>query len=439
MITREILRIAIPNILSTLSVPLLGIASTFIIACCSGDAAHNIGQLSIGVAIINFIYWNCGCLKMGTTGLTAQAFGAKDSREVSRMLFRSVGIALVLGVILLVTNPLVSSYGVDLMGGGSDATIYVFIRTWSLPAGIIIYALQGWFAGVQNAVIPMVISLVVNISNVVAGLLFAIHLEMNIEGLAYATVVSQWLGVVVGLVLLLIYYRGYIIKLTFIELFQRKVIARFFEINLDVVVKILCIGFVYSFFTAASARMESDLTLAVNSILLQLFTLYSYISDGLADATESLTGRYIGAKDQRSLREVIKRSALFSLIISLSFVVLYTTSWREIITLLINEGNNFEAMLEHASEYIGWIMVIPIVALFPFLMEGILCGSTKTRILRNSTVLSTLLFFAIFYIFLPLMGNDALWLAFSSYMLLRSIMQYLMTDRLRAVYSCAKS
>ncbi len=183
--------------------------------------------------------------------------------------------------------------------------------------------------------------------------------------------------------------------------------------------------------------MDNELTLAVNAILLQLFTIYSYISDGLADAAESLTGRFIGARDRTSLKKYIRRCAAYSLCISLFFVLLYVGGWRQMLSLLVDNGGQRDEVIEYASRYIGWIMVIPITASFPFLMDGIMSGATYTTIMRNSMIISSAGFFAIYYIFVSFLGNDALWLAFSSYMLLRSLIQYAMTDGLQRVYNRA--
>lgn len=438
MINRDIFRIAIPNILSTITIPMMGIASTAIAARCSDDAVHSIGQLSIGVAIINFIYWNCGFLKMGTTGLTAQAFGAQNRSEITNMIYRSVGIALLLGITILIFSPLISWLGIDMMGGGEDAREYVRIRLWALPAGIIIYAIQGWFAGMQNALIPFIIAMVVNCANIGVSIFLSIYNGMELSGLAYACVVAQWSGVSVALAFIFIFYRQYLVRVAIGELFQRRAILRFFEINRDIVIRILCVGCVYSFFTAASSRMDNELTLAVNTLLLQMFTIYSYISDGLADAAESLTGRFIGARDELSLKRYIKRCAIYSICISAFFVVLYVGGWQQLLMLLVDNNDQQGDVIAHASEYIGWIMVIPITASFPFMMDGILSGATYTHIMRNSMIISTAAFFSIYYIFVSFMGNNALWLAFSSYMLLRSLVQYIMTNKLRRVYDCAK-
>jgi MATE family multidrug resistance protein len=211
----------------------------------------------------------------------------------------------------------------------------------------------------------------------------------------------------------------------------------FFAVNGDIIIRTFCIVSVYTFFTAASARMESDIVLAVNTMLLQMFTLFSYMNDGFAYAAEALTGRFIGAKDEHSLRRCIRRCVVWALGTAVVCIVVYVGWWQQIIAMFVGEESQLADILAVAREYIGWVIAIPMAAALPFLMDGIMVGATLTRILRNSMLVSTVAYFAIYYGLHPLIGNNALWLAFTAYMALRGVAQYFMSGRLNMVYGKA--
>jgi MATE family multidrug resistance protein len=213
----------------------------------------------------------------------------------------------------------------------------------------------------------------------------------------------------------------------------------FFLINRDIIVRTLCIVATYTFFTAASARMGDDNILAVNTILLQLFTLFSYMNDGFAYAAEALTGRFIGAKDEPSLRDAVKKCVIWCLVVAIIYIGVYIGWWRDLLMLFISsDAQDAEVLLDYAGRYIGWIIAIPLAAAMPFVMDGIMVGATQSRIMRDSMILSTIAYFALFYAFKPLIGNNALWLAFSSYMFLRGALQYFMSARLKKIYQQAR-
>ncbi|MFI3282272.1 MAG: MATE family efflux transporter [Rikenellaceae bacterium] len=433
---REILRIAAPNIISNITVPLMGIISTAIAGRCGSDSAASIGQLAIGVSIFNFIYWNCSFVRMGTSGITAQAYGAGDFAETTRMLFRALFVGFVLGIMVLLFKDLLAEGAVRLMGGGEMSLEYVRARIWAVPAGIMLFSFHGWYTGMQNATIPMTTALLVNIVHMAMSFYLALNLDMGIVGIAYASVIAQWVGVVVAAAMLFISYRKKLVSVCVREVFNMEAMSKFFGVNRDIIIRTFCIVCVYTFFTAISARMDNPTTLAVNTLLLQLFTLFSYMTDGFAYAAEALTGRFIGAKDSVSLKRAIERCVVWSVIVSIIYVSIYSISWRELLSLFIGDGADREDILHLAGEYIGWIMVIPLAGAFPFLMDGVMVGASFTSVMRNSMIVAAASYFVIYYLFYPLIGNNALWLAFTSFMMLRGVVQYLMTNRLKSVYSC---
>ncbi len=431
---REILRIALPNIVSNITVPLMGIVSTAIAGHWGEDSAATIGALAIGVSIFNFIYWNCSFVRMGTSGLTAQAFGAGNWRECTNMLARALSVSVVMGFAMLALQWPIGEAALWAMNGSEMTREYFYARIWAVPAGIMLFGFNGWFTGMQNAVIPMFTAVTVNIIHIVCSLWFAFGFDMGIVGIAYASVLAQWSGVALSAVLLVVRYRHLLTSISWREVVDATQLKTFFIINRDIMLRTLCIVAVYTFFTAASARMEDSALLAVNTLLLQLFTLFSYMNDGFAYAAEALTGRFIGARDVLSLRKALRGCIAWGTLVSVVFVGIYLGWWRELVGLFVDgDGEDAVRIVELAGRYIIWIIVIPIASAMPFIMDGIMVGATETRVMRNSMFWSTVAYFAIYYGLYPFIGNNALWMAFTLYMFLRGVLQYLMTGSLKRI------
>ena len=435
---REILRIALPNIISNITVPIMGIAGTMI-AGHLGDSVATIGALAIGVSIFNFIYWNCSFIRMGTSGITAQAFGAGDNRTTTLMLARAVVVSLVVGLLAIILQRPLGLGALAIMNGNELVSDYFFARIWAVPAGVLLFGLNGWLTGMQNAIIPMIVAVLVNTIHVAFSIWFAFPLGMGIVGIAYASVVAQGTGVIITAAFTWWHFRKSFVAIKWREVIDMQAMKEFFLINRDIIVRTLCIVATYTFFTAASARMGDDNILAVNTILLQLFTLFSYMNDGFAYAAEALTGRFIGARDVGSLRKAVRGCVIWCLVVAIIYIGVYIGWWRDLLMLFISsDAQDAEVLLDYAGRYIGWIIAIPLAAAMPFVMDGIMVGATQSRIMRDSMILSTIAYFALFYAFKPIIGNNALWLAFSSYMFLRGALQYFMSHRLHKIYDQAK-
>ncbi len=435
---REILRIALPNIISNITVPIMGIAGTMIAGHIDGDSTSNIGALAIGVSIFNFIYWNCGFIRMGTSGITAQAYGAGNSRATTLMLARAVAVSLIVGLAVTILQYPIGTGALRIMNGNDMVAEYFFARIWAVPAGVLLFGLNGWLTGMQNAVIPMIVAITMNIIHIAFSIWFAFDLEMGITGIAYASVVAQWTGMAATAFIIWIHYRHRFTGITIREVMDLRAMREFFAINRDIIIRTLCIVATYTFFTAASARMGDDVILAVNTILLQMFTLFSYMNDGFACAAEALTGRFIGARDPKALRDCIRKCMMWCLIVGVIYVGIYVGWWRELLELFITDDADAQLIVEYAGRYIGWIIVIPIAAAMPFVMDGIMVGATQSRIMRDSMILSTAAYFVIFYAMNSTMGNNALWLAFTLYMFLRGALQFIMSGHLHKIYSQAE-
>jgi MATE family multidrug resistance protein len=259
---------------------------------------------------------------------------------------------------------------------------------------------------------------------------------LGIEGIAYASVASQWIGVVIAVALLLIFFRRKLQRISVSEIFDVDGMKRFFKVNGDIVVRTFCNVCVYTFFTAASARMGNAAILAVNTILMQLLMLFSYMNDGFAYAAEAMTGRFIGAKDLPSLKKCLRYCSVWTFVTAIISIVLYLAGWRELFTAFLGSASAQELadVLAVAREYLWWIVIIPIFAALPFMLDGVMAGATLTRVMRNTMIVAASIFFGVFFALKDTIGNDALWLAFTLYIVLRLILQYFMSDRLRDIY-----
>ena len=304
---RQILHIALPSIVSNITVPLLGLIDVSIVGHLG--AASYIGAIAVGGMLFNMIYWLFGFLRMGTGGLTAQAYGRHDLQEVTRILLRSLSISLLLALALLLLQYPIRNIAFMCMDTSKEvrqlATLYFHICIWGAPATLGLYGFTGWYIGMQNSRFPMFIAITQNIVNIAASLFFVFVLKMKVEGVALGTLVAQYAGLGMACLLWLAYYRPLRKYLRQKALFDRMEMKRFFQVNRDIFFRTLCLIAVTVFFTSTGAAY-GDVVLAVNALLMQLFTLYSYFMDGFAYAGEALTGKYIGAKDNQSLRLTIR-------------------------------------------------------------------------------------------------------------------------------------
>lgn len=289
----------------------------------------------------------------------------------------------------------------------------------------------------QNAIIPMVVAIFVNLLHIVLSYYMAMGCDMGILGIAYASVIAQWSGVVLSVILLVTRYGKMLILRGLTGVFAWEPLKEFFCVNRDIIIRSFCNVCVYSFFTASSARMGDKNLLAVNTLLLELFTMFSYMTDGFAYAAEAMTGRFVGARDRESLVRCIYLCIRWSLMIALIFVVIYVAGWRSILGLFMSEGESGAAVLELAGHYIGWIILVPLACALPFLFDGIMVGATLTHVMRNSMILAATGFFVIYFALHPFLGNNALWLAFILFIVMRGGFQYIMTRRLQDIFDKA--
>ena len=420
---RKILQLAIPSIVSNITVPLLGLVDVAIVGHL-GSASY-IGAIAVGGMLFNMIYWIFGFLRMGTSGMTAQAYGKRDLTEVVRTLLRAVGVGLLISLGLwILQSPILRGAFVLIDAteeGKRWASLYFNICIWGAPAILGLYGFAGWFIGMQNSRFPMFIAITQNIVNIAASLCFVFVLGMKVEGVALGTLIAQYAGLFMAFALWLKYYGRLKAYIDWNGLWGGEEMRRFFSVNSDIFFRTLCLVAVTTFFTSTGAR-QGDVILAVNTLLMQLFTLFSYIMDGFAYAGEALAGRFIGAKNDVGLRRCIRLLFLWGIGLSLSFTILYAFLGRDFLGLLTNDTSVIEA----SGDYFYWVLAIPLCGFSAFLWDGIFIGATATRQMLYSMLVASATFFIIYYLFYRSMGNHALWMAFLGYLSLRGGMQWIL-------------
>ena len=426
---RRILQLALPSIVSNITVPLLGLVDVAIVG--HFGAAAYIGAIAVGGMLFNILYWLFGFLRMGTSGMTSQALGRRDLAEVTRVLLRSLGVGVGIALLLVLLQYPIQQIAFALLDTSAEvetlATLYFRICIWGAPAVLGLYGFSGWFIGMQNSRTPMTVSIISNVVNVVFSWLFAFRFDMGIAGVAWGTVVAQYTGVAVSWIFWGVYYGRLRRYVSLKDSIRLKSMTRFFHINKDIFLRTLCLVVAYTFFTAASSRF-GDTVLATNTLLMQLFTLFSYMSDGFAYAAESLAGRYIGAGNRRLLRDAIRKLFVWSFGIAVAYVLVYLVGWRGILS-IFNPDADVLAMARH---YIWWVIAIPLVGCVPFLVDGILLGATNTKVLRNTVAISMAGYFVLYYSTVGTVGNNAVWLAFVGFIALRGILLMIATHNLNA-------
>ena len=420
---RKILQLAIPSIVSNITVPLLGLVDVAIVGHL-GSASY-IGAIAVGGMLFNMIYWIFGFLRMGTSGMTAQAYGKRDLTEVVRTLLRAVGVGLLISLGLWILQSPILRGAFVLIDATEEvkrwASLYFNICIWGAPAVLGLYGFAGWFIGMQNSRFPMFIAIAQNIVNIAASLCFVFVLGMKVEGVALGTLIAQYAGLFMAFALWLKYYKRLKAYIDWNGLWGREAMRRFFSVNSDIFFRTLCLVAVTTFFTSTGAR-QGDVILAVNTLLMQLFTLFSYIMDGFAYAGEALAGRFIGAKNDVGLRKCLRLLFLWGIGLSLSFTILYALGGKNFLGLLTNDTSVIEA----SGDYFYWVLAIPLCGFSAFLWDGIFIGATATRQMLYSMLVASGTFFIMYYLFYQSMGNHALWMAFLWYLSLRGGMQWVL-------------
>ena len=423
---KQILQLAVPSIISNITVPLLGLVDVAIVGHI-GDASY-IGAIAVGSMLFNVIYWLFGFLRMGTSGMTSQALGRRNFAEVMRLLVRSLSVGVGIGLLFFIFQKLVIGCGLWAMSPEANvldlARRYCYVCIWGAPAVLGLYGFNGWYIGMQNTRIPMVVSLIQNVVNIVVSLVLVFCCHLTVEGVALGTVIAQWWEFLMAVVLARIYY-GRLARYDFkAGLFAIEPLKHFFSLNRDIFLRTVCLVAVNLFFTAAGSR-ESTIVLAVNTLLMTLFTIFSYFMDGFAYAAEAVSGKYYGAGNREAFREVVKRTMGFGVVVAILFTLLYIVGGENFLSLLTSDRQVVAA----AGSYLGWAVLIPMAGMSAFVFDGIFVGITQSKSMLCSTAVASASFFGMYFALHPLLGNHALWLAFILYLVLRGIVLFVIYRR----------
>ena len=422
---KEILRLAIPNIISNVSVPLLSTVDTALMGRMS---ELHLGAIGLGTMLFNFLYWNFGFLRMSSTGLTAQAYGREDEEAIIHNLLRALIVAGVLGVLMLLFQKPIGEAGMYLLNAAGDqyqlVAQYFFIRIWAAPATLGLFAIMGWYFGMQNAIFPLILTVFINIVNIVLSFYFVRTLGMDISGVAWGTVAAQYAGFLFAFVLFFVKYQSYLSNVTISELFSTKPLLHFLNINKDIFIRTLCLTFVFAFFYSRSA-IGGELILAVNVILLQFLNWMSYGVDGFAYAAESLVGKYKGAENKQGVYKAVRFSFGWGFVLAMLFTFSFWV-WGDAIMHIFTDK---ETVIAAAQSYFFWILILPVVGFSCYVWDGIYIGLTASKAMRNCMLLALALFGIAYYFITPYFPIHGLWFSLLMFLGARGLFQWFLFSR----------
>ncbi len=417
---RQILGLALPAIVANITTPLLSLVDVAIVGHL-GSAVY-VGAIAVGGSIFSMLYWLFGFLRFGTSGLTAQALGRGSARQTSLLLQRSLLKALGFGIILITAHYPLGHAALSFMDTDADtagkAWLYFSILIYGAPASLATFALTGWFVGMQDTRTPMWISLLVNVVNITASLILVYAMDYDLAGVAYGTLLAQWTGFIVSAATCAIHYKVRPQPLS--ELLHVSELKTFFKVNTDIFLRTVCLIAVTVWFTRTGAGL-GPVMLAVNTLLMQFFILFSYIMDGFAFAGEAICGKSYGASDSHSLNRQIHRLLQWGLALATVFTAGYALGGQYLIALLTNDSG----VIETAEKYRLWAAGIPLAGFMAFTWDGVLTGVTRTRLMLGTMSAASAIFFILYLLLFPAIGNHGLWTAFLAYLFTRGCLQHI--------------
>jgi MATE family multidrug resistance protein len=383
------------------------------------EEVYYLGALAVGSVIFNFIFWGFGFLRMGTTGLTAQEYGRRDRVKMMMILARVQFLALLIGLaILLLQSPIamLSLWLIDSTQEVAEYTrVYYDIRILTAPGVLALYGINGWFLGMQNAKFPMIITIVLNMLNIAFNVWFIYGLGMHVDGVAWGTLVSTYLALLLAIFLFLRRYKKYLSDYKQELLLNVEELKKYFSVNRDIFIRTLCLIFTFSFFTAVSAQ-QGDLILAANTILLQLWFIVSYGIDGFAYAAESLVGRFKGSLEENKLTKAVWYNIGWGLFLGLMGSLAYALFGNQILYIFTDKAD----VIAVAKSVLFWTILAPLVSSFCYILDGVYIGATETKPMRNTMIVATfLVFLPTYYGATYLFGKHGLWLAMVLFMITR--------------------
>lgn len=415
---RRVFLLAIPLILSNLTQPLLSMVDTILSGHLPSPAV--LGGVAVGGIFFNSIYWTFGFLRMATTGLVAQSLGAGDEDQLLHHFGRALLTALLIGALILaLQKPLISS-ALTLLGASAaarqNALVYCTIRIWSAPAALANYTILGYLLGRQRARTALLLQAVINLVNMAVALTLVLWRHWGVAGIATATMTAEWVGCLLGFALMLA-GGARLGHLRWTELIDSGRVRQLFVLNRDILLRTLSLVAAYFWFTRTGAR-AGDAILAANAVLINFLWIAAYGLDGFANATEALVGEAIGARRVADFRAVLKASSVSAFTVAAVTSLLYLIFGHRIIAVFTNQ----EAIRLLAGRFLPWLVVLPMVAVWSFLLDGVFIGATRARELRDSMLISLIGFLVLAVVLTAYFGNHGLWCAMLAFMALRATM-----------------
>jgi len=415
---RAVWRIAAPMIVSSVTVPLLGMVDTAVMGHL--PESYYLGAVAVGATIFSVLFMGLNFLRMGTTGVTAQGYGAADNAVVREALGQSLLTALLLSTMIIALQRPIIEMSLSLLAPSSEVNLYTreyfAIRVWSAPASLGNFVLIGWLIGMHNARGPLAIMLIVNLTNIVLDLIFVLLIGMTASGVALATLFAELIGFAIGTVFVRAELNNHPGSWAQTRLFDPKRYKRLLNINANLFLRTMALMFVFAFITAQGARM-GDVILAVNALLMNFQLFLSYALDGIAYSAEALVGKAIGSRDRNGMLLAVKRSLQWSLLFSCLFCVVYLVAGEYIIDLL----TSIDSIRLAAREYLPWLVIAPLISVWSFLYDGVYVGATRSKEMMVVMVGSMLLVFLPTWFIFGTLGNHGLWLSFSMFMAARGL------------------
>lgn len=420
-------RIAAPMILSNISIPLVGITDTVITGHLENP--EYIASIAVATTIIGFFIASMNFLRMGTTGITAQYFGAQNLNGLRVILGQALVVALLISFLVLLLRSDINKIGLMLIGSNESvayyASQYFYIRIWGIPATLINFSLIGWFIGLQNASAPLKMVIATNITNIVLSLTFVLIFNMQINGIALASVIAEIIGMLIGFKYIkneLVKYPG---EWLYKNIFRLSAYKRFIKINTNIFIRTIALIFTFALITAQGARY-GGIILGANAILMNFQTLLAYVLDGFAHAAEALVGRAVGKRDSQLFKSAVYICLKWSVYIAIIFTLFYAVAGKHLISLMTHH----QIIRDTAIEYLPWIIISPIVSVWSFLYDGVFVGATRSKDMRNAMLGSLFLVFLPSWYLLQPLGNHGLWLAFTLFMFSRGLSMHLLYKRI---------
>ncbi len=415
---RDVWRIAAPMILSNVSVPLLGMVDTGVTGHLESSAY--LGAVAIGGTIFSILYMSMNFLRMGTTGIAAQSYGAGDNDGLRVSLGQALLVSVAIAALILLLQAPIATLALALLGGDTEtqrhAAEYFFVRVWSAPGTLANFALIGWFLGTQNARVPLLIFLTINVTNIVLDLVFVVVLGMKVEGVALASVVAEYSGLAVGGSFAVAALRRREGHWPMARLTNLAAYRAFFSVNANLFVRTLALLGTFAFITAQGARLGPAI-LAANAVLMNFQHLTSFGLDGIAHAAEALVGKAVGQKNDKSLDHAVRLTLRWSLLFALGFALAYAATGPLIVRIL----TDLPDVRATAMTYLPWLIASPLISVWCFLYDGVYVGMTRAREMRNIMLVSVLAVFLPAWFATQSFGNHGLWFALMAFMASRGI------------------